>query len=131
MSDDIDWARIIPLLYPKLENDIPSPPTNEAPSPLCPDPQLGTRDGWKFCDTCAGIKPPEHQHDGLEEKTHTELVLLAREFRDALCRQPDDRDQRLYERAWNDAVAAAVAAARKSGWSCKELEDLTIEDKHG
>ncbi len=51
---------------------------------LCPDPQLGTRSGWKFCDTCAGIKPPEHQHDEFEDMSREELLRLIRKNVDRL-----------------------------------------------
>ncbi len=32
------------------------------PRTLCPDPILGTREGYKFCSSCGGIKEPEHDH---------------------------------------------------------------------
>jgi len=35
-------------------------PFDPDPRPLCPDPILGTREGWKWCARCAGIREPEH-----------------------------------------------------------------------
>ncbi len=29
---------------------------------LCPDPILGSRDGWAWCSSCGGIQPPGHTH---------------------------------------------------------------------
>ncbi len=34
----------------------------DPPRMLCPDPVLGTRDGWAFCGQCGGIKEPGHSH---------------------------------------------------------------------
>lgn len=30
------------------------------PPKLCPDPQMGTREGWEWCGRCAAIKEPGH-----------------------------------------------------------------------
>ncbi len=30
------------------------------PRPLCPDPILGTREGWAWCTDCCGIREPQH-----------------------------------------------------------------------
>lgn len=46
---------------------------------LNPDPIDGTREGWKFCDDCQGIKPPSHMHgDPLEELTRAQLLARLR-----------------------------------------------------
>jgi hypothetical protein len=29
---------------------------------MCPDPTLGTREGWAWCADCAAIQPPFHAH---------------------------------------------------------------------
>lgn len=29
---------------------------------LCPDPQLGTREGWGWCGECGALQPPTHVH---------------------------------------------------------------------
>lgn len=36
------------------------PPYDPNPMKLCPDPQLGTRDGWTWCSRCAAIREPAH-----------------------------------------------------------------------
>ncbi len=56
--------------FPAIEGVV-SPLTNShfdpAPRPLCPDPVLGTREGWAWCDKCASIQPPNHTHYRPEE----------------------------------------------------------------
>lgn len=31
------------------------------PRPLCPDPLLGTREGWAWCASCCAIREPNHR----------------------------------------------------------------------
>ncbi len=57
-------------------------PFDPNPPKLCPDPILGTRDGWEFCADCAAIKPPGHIHgDPIEEMSRDELIALIRVLR--------------------------------------------------
>lgn len=40
----------------------PKSPYDPKPRTLCPDPVLGTREGWKWCPKCGGIQPSNHVH---------------------------------------------------------------------
>lgn len=44
----------------------PLDPFDPEPRELCPDQQLGTREGWTWCPTCQGIKEPGHSHEEAE-----------------------------------------------------------------
>ncbi len=57
-------------------------PFDPNPPKSCPDPILGTREGWDFCPDCAAIKPPGHIHgDPIEEMSRDELIALIRVLR--------------------------------------------------
>lgn len=45
-----------------LPEQCPACVKESKPRPLCPDPVLGTRDGWAWCPDCGGIKEPGHGH---------------------------------------------------------------------
>lgn len=45
---------------------------------LKPDPIDGTREGWRFCDECAGIQSPTHAHDEFESMSRDELLARLR-----------------------------------------------------
>ncbi len=60
----------------------PRSPFDPTPPKLCPDPQLGTRDGWTWCADCCGIQSPGHVHgDPIEQMDAEELRRLVRVMR--------------------------------------------------
>ncbi len=72
---------------------------------LCPDPQLGTREGWQWCGDCGGIQPPGHTHDpgesadelrGQRDRARQELHAH-RVFVNDIDRDDRDHNRRLYE----------------------------------
>lgn len=47
---------------------------------LVPDPQLGTRKGWRWCAACGGFREPVHVHgDPLELLSRDQLLSALRE----------------------------------------------------
>lgn len=57
-------------------------PFDPEPRELCPDPQLGTREGWEWCAECAGIQPPGHVcRDPIVMMCAEELRALIRQMR--------------------------------------------------
>jgi hypothetical protein len=81
-----------------------NPPYDPNPRALCPDPQLGTRDGWMWCAECGAVQPPGHKHDSLSEmldrcKTDAARIALLREALD-ICEAELD-----FERSLLGAIA--------------------------
>lgn len=109
-----------------------NPPYDPSPRALCPDPQLGTRDGWMWCAECGAIQPPGHKHDSLSEmldrcKTDAARIALLREALDICEAELDFERSLLGAMAFDHGADPDVRHNLETGHDCVGQGWATVE----